>query len=138
MKTSPIRLASTNKPGGADQHELADFLRMTSGNLGGDPTADASADEIELRKLESIENFEIVKHDVFYYFDIFVFVTLRTAGMGGCDHARACRQVVRETATSVPYRMNIGESMQIEQRRAAAIFEQPNFPAVDLNNASAQ
>src|SRR6185503_17901675 len=111
---------------------------MTHGDLGGDPAADASPDKVELRQLECIENFEIGKYHVLDRVDVFVFVALSAAGVGGSDYARAFGELLVKWQPAFFHRMNIGEAMQIEQRRAVAVFHSPNLPALDLDSASAQ
>ena len=66
---------------------------MARGDLGGDPAADAVADEVELVELQGVEDFEIVKDHVFDDIDVFVLVALGAAGMGRRDDASAFRQL---------------------------------------------
>ena len=74
---------------GADQHQFANLFRVADGELGGDPAADAAADEIEARELQDIEHFEIMKNHVFDGVDILVFIGQSAAGMSRRDDPRA-------------------------------------------------
>jgi hypothetical protein len=64
---------------------------MTHGKFGGDPTADTTADKVELRKLQRIQNFEIVKDNVFDDVDVLVFIGLAAAGVSRRDDAGVLR-----------------------------------------------
>ena len=59
---------------------------MTHGKFGSDPTADTTADEIELRKLQRIQNFEVVKDNVFDDVDVLVFIGRAAAGVSRPDY----------------------------------------------------
>src|SRR6058998_2278283 len=111
---------------------------MTHGKFGSDPTADTTADEIELRKLQRIQNFEVVKDNVFDDVDVLVFIGRAAAGVSRPDYAGVLRQFLMKRSPVFFYRMNVGETMEIEQRGAVAVFQKPDLASVDIEGAPAQ
>ena len=47
--------------------------------------------------------------------------------MGRRDDAGALRQLFVKRQPALFDRVHVGEAMQVKQRRAAAVFQQPNF-----------
>jgi len=111
---------------------------MTHRELGGDPAADAAADEIELGQLQGIEDFEIVENHVFDGIDVLVFIGLRAAGVSGSDHACVLRELLMKRHPTFFDRVNVGEAVEVEQRRAVATFQDLNFVLVNVDDLSAQ
>src|ERR1043166_1108858 len=106
--------------------------------LRGGPAADAASDEIKLSKFQSVENFEVVKNHIFDRVDIFVLVALSAAGMRRGNHPRLFCQTFVKWQPTLLHAVHIGKAMQINQRRSAAVFENPNFAPVDLDTPPAQ
>ncbi len=130
--------AFDEKSRGADEHEFANFLRVSRGDLGSDPAADAAAYQIKLGQLQGVENFKIVKNHVLDNVDVFILVRLRAAGVGRRDHLGVLRQFFMKGYPAFFHRVDIGEAMKIKQRGAFAGFQNPNLAFVDLESATAQ
>src|SRR6266545_4578450 len=111
---------------------------MARGDLGGDPTTDAIADEIELRKLKRVQDFKVVEDNVFDGVDVLVLVRLRAAGVSWRDQASVLGQSLMKRQVVFFHRVNVGETVKIEQGGAAALFQNPDFASVDIDIASAQ
>ena len=58
------RRARHEQPAGADQAQAPHPLGVAHGQLGGDPAADAVADQIETRQPERVEDLEVMEDDV--------------------------------------------------------------------------
>ena len=113
------RLARHEQPAGADQRQPRHPLGMPHRELGGDPAADAMADEIEARQPERVEQFEIVEDDVVDGAGVEL-VRAVAAGMRGRDHAGVLRQPLMERHEVAGDAVHVGEAVQIDERRAAA------------------
>ena len=135
----PDQRAWDEQAGSADQHELADFFRMTHRKLGGDPAADASCrSDRTASDFERIEDFEIVKNHVFDGVDVSVLVGARAAGVRRRDHARALRKcfVKRQPACLSPsgHRRSRADRAAAPRRR----FRTLNLTTANVDDRAAQ
>src|SRR5918995_4921318 len=122
---------------GANQNQLTNFFRVARGNFCRNPTAYATADQVELRNVQRIEKLQIVKDDIFNGLDILVLVALGTARMCRRNEPRVCSEAFVERHPGFLDRMNVGEAVQIKQRSAAAVFQEPNFALIEVQDAAA-
>src|SRR5688572_22665845 len=81
---------------GADQNHLADLFRVARGKFCGNPAADATADEVELRNVQCVQKLQIVKDDIFDGFDVLVLIALRASWMRRRNDPSPCSETVVE------------------------------------------
>ena len=96
---------------------------MPHGKLGSDPATYAVPDQIESFQTQRVENFEIVKDDIFHGIDIRVFIGSGAAGVRRSDQAGTLGDSLMEGQPTIRYSMNVGEPVQVEDRLARAVIE---------------
>ena len=122
---------------GADQNHLANLFRVARRKFCGNPPADAAADEVELRKVQCIQKLQIVKDHIFDGFDIFIFVTLRASWMRRRNDPSACSEALVKRQPAFFDGVDIDEAVQVEQRSATAVLQEPNLALFKIQKAAA-
>ena len=105
---------------------------MAHRNLGGDPAADAMADQVEAGQIERVEQFEIVEDHVVDGGGVEL-VGAIAAGMRGRDDLAVLRQPLMERHEIAGDAMHVGEAVQINQRRAAAGLGDGDLAPADVD-----
>src|ERR1044071_1688315 len=79
-----------------------------------------------------------MKDNVLDGVDILILVGLRATGMGRRDHARVRGELFMKRQKVFLNRVHVGEPVQVKQRRALAVFQNPDFASVHFNGLPAQ
>ena len=137
MKTSPINAPWNEQSCGADQNHLANLFRVARRKFCCNPAADAAADQVKLRNVQCIQKLQIVKDHIFDGFDIFILVTLRASGMRRRNDPSPCSETIVEGHPAFFNGVDIDEAVQVEQRSATAVLQEPNLALFEIQKAAA-
>jgi hypothetical protein len=110
---------------------------MAHGEFGGNPTARAMADKVETPQPKRIQNLEIMENDVLDTAAVRKFVAAGASRMGRRDHPGGFAQLLVKGLEVSGDAMNVGETMQIDERRAFARFNHVNLSAMHIQAAAA-
>ena len=120
--------------GAPDQGQAPHPFGITHGQLGGDPTADAMADQIEAGQPKRVEDLEIMEDDVVDAVALAELVALRATGMGWRDHPRRRAEPQVEGLKIARHPMHVGEAVEIDQRLSSPLFDERHLAPAHLHH----
>ncbi len=115
---SPMCSPGNEQPGGADQRQPRHPLRVADGVFGGEPAADAMADQREAVELQRVEQLVIVKQEILDAVALQEIAGAVAAGVRRRDQPVLLRQPLVERLQVAGDAMDVGKAVQIDQRRA--------------------
>ena len=119
---------------GADQAEAPHPFGIAHGQFGGDPAADAVADQIETSQAQGVEDLEVMEDDILDAVAFRELVALRAAGMGGRDHPRRRAEPQVERLKFAGHPMHVGKAVEVDQRLALPAFKERHLAPAYLHH----
>ena len=110
---------------------------MAHRQFGGDPAADAMADQIETLEPERVEQLEIVEDHVVDVITVAELVAAGAARMRGRDHPRGPGEAVVKRLQVGRDAVHVGEAVQIDERFAAAALDHRQLAAAQVQHGCA-
>ena len=114
-----------------DEHEPVDPLRHLGRDLGGDPSADRKADDVDAGQIQPVHQFQIDMGDVVDAVEPIRQGGFSEAGMRRRDHP----PVLREQIEKRQVRADAGAPVQMQCRRSLPAVQQLQLDACDGDHA---